>query len=170
MTTARDRGDSHPAELVAASLLLLLVLTSLLLWLAGGFAGLAFEGHWPRVAASDLPGVGLRLHDYLDDPRAAWPAQARADLPGPIGMYVGLLAAGALVGAGFAVTLQVRRRTKHGRRRATPHTASWAKQRDLEPLRVTRATPGRLTLGRHARRLIAAEPGQSTLVVAPTQT
>ena len=89
MTAARDRGGSHPAELVAASLLFLLVLTSLLLWLAGGFAGLAFGGHWPRVAASDLPGVGLRLHDHLDDPRAAWPAQARAGLPGPIGMYVG---------------------------------------------------------------------------------
>jgi type IV secretion system protein VirD4 len=51
-----------------------------------------------------------------------------------------------------------------------PSTASWAKPRDLAPLRVSCATGGRLTLGRHGRGLIAAETGQSALVIAPTQT
>ena len=112
----------------------------------------------------------MRLRDHLADPRAAWPAEARASLPGPMGMYAGLVVAGALLSAGLAGALAIRRRTKHGRRRPTPHTASWAKHGDLAPLRVARATPGRLTLGRHGRGLIAAETGQSTLVIAPTQT
>jgi type IV secretion system protein VirD4 len=48
--------------------------------------------------------------------------------------------------------------------------ASWASGRDLHALRLRQPSAGRLTLGRHAGRLVAAEPRQSVLVVAPTQT
>ena len=48
--------------------------------------------------------------------------------------------------------------------------ADWARRSDLAPLAVRQAEPGRLTLGRSGRLLLAAEPRQSVLVVGPTQT
>ena len=47
--------------------------------------------------------------------------------------------------------------------------ARWAARRDLGALVVARPTPGRVTLGRSGRRLVAAEAGHSVLVVGPTQ-
>ncbi|MCW2981856.1 MAG: type secretory system conjugative transfer family protein, partial [Solirubrobacterales bacterium] len=44
----------------------------------------------------------------------------------------------------------------------------WARAADLAPLRVRRPQPGRLTLGRHGRHLLAAGERQSVIVVAPT--
>ena len=48
-------------------------------------------------------------------------------------------------------------------------SARWARPGDLRPLRVRRPQPGRLTLGRHGRSLLAAGERQSVIVVAPTQ-
>ncbi len=48
--------------------------------------------------------------------------------------------------------------------------ARWASRRDLAALAVRRPGDGRLVLGRSGRRLLAAEPRQSVLVVGPTQT
>lgn len=47
--------------------------------------------------------------------------------------------------------------------------AHWARRRELRPLIVPAPVPGRLTVGTSGRRLIAAEAGQSLLVVGPTQ-
>ncbi len=47
--------------------------------------------------------------------------------------------------------------------------ARWAGRRDLAPLAVAGPTPGRLTVGRAGRRLVAVDAGQSLLVVGPTQ-
>ncbi|HUC36473.1 MAG TPA: type IV secretory system conjugative DNA transfer family protein [Acidimicrobiales bacterium] len=48
-------------------------------------------------------------------------------------------------------------------------SARWARRSELRSLVVRNPTAGRLTLGRARRRLIAAEPGCSVLVVGPTQ-
>jgi len=47
--------------------------------------------------------------------------------------------------------------------------ARWATRRDIRSLHVPEPQPGRLTLGRMGRRLVAAEPRSSVLVVGPTQ-
>ncbi len=47
--------------------------------------------------------------------------------------------------------------------------ARWATRRDVRALVVREATPGRVSLGIAHRRLLAAEPGHSVLVVGPTQ-
>jgi type IV secretion system protein VirD4 len=46
--------------------------------------------------------------------------------------------------------------------------ARWARARDLRELRVKGPEPGRLTLGRHRGRLIAAEERASVLIVGPS--
>ena len=50
-----------------------------------------------------------------------------------------------------------------------PQGARWASGRDLRELRVPKPAPGRLTLGRHRRHLLAAEERASVIVVAPAQ-
>ena len=104
-----------------------------------GFAGLAFGGHWPRRRRKRPARSRAATPRPLGRSASAWPVQARAGLPGPLGMYVALVAAGASWEPAFAVVLQVRHASNTARRRATPRRASWAKHRDLAPLRVTRA-------------------------------
>jgi hypothetical protein len=73
-----------------------------LVWLVGQVAGLLASGSWPDVPVSELPGVLLRLRDHAGDPAAAWPADVRDQLPGPLGMYAtlaGLLATPPALGA-----------------------------------------------------------------------
>ena len=48
-------------------------------------------------------------------------------------------------------------------------SARWARRGDIGSLVVGEPTPGRLTLGVTCRRLVAADPGHSLLVVGPTQ-
>ncbi|HEY5026695.1 MAG TPA: type IV secretory system conjugative DNA transfer family protein [Acidimicrobiales bacterium] len=63
-----------------------------------------------------------------------------------------------------------RRRVRTGPRRAGAfEPARWATRRDVRALVVDAPRPGRLTLGTAQRRLLAAEPGHSVLVVGPTQ-
>jgi hypothetical protein len=61
-----------------------------LVWLVGQVAGLLAAGSWPEVPLSELPGILVRLRDHASDPAAAWPADVRDGLPGPLGMYATL--------------------------------------------------------------------------------
>jgi hypothetical protein len=61
-----------------------------LVWLVGQVASLLASGTWPGVAVSELPGILARLRDHAGDPAAAWPADVRDRLPGPLGMYATL--------------------------------------------------------------------------------
>ena len=60
--------------------------------------------------------------------------------------------------------------TRLARRPRSAAAAGWAKTRDLGRLTVPHAVPRRIVLGRYRGQLLAAEEGQSALVVAPTQT
>jgi type IV secretion system protein VirD4 len=62
----------------------------------------------------------------------------------------------------------LRRRARH-RSASRGRGARWAAARDLEPLHVRTAKPGRLTLGRVSAHLVAAEARQSAIVIGPTQ-
>src|SRR5437763_36616 len=48
--------------------------------------------------------------------------------------------------------------------------ASWARARELRPLRLRRGESGRVVLGHRGRRLLAAERCQSVLALSPTRT
>jgi type IV secretion system protein VirD4 len=144
-----------------------------LVWLSGALAGLLFGAGWTPIGAADAIGVTARWPAHLGDPRAAWPASVRGRLPGAAGIYgaVGLVVAG---GAGIAALAASALRDfdlpSIWRSRERPPVARWANGRDLAPLRVPAPQPGRLTLGRCGRLLIAAEARQSVIVFGPTQT
>ena len=73
-----------------------------LVWLVGQLAGLLASGTWPEVPLSELPGILARLRDHAGDPAAAWPANVRDQLPGPLVMYAalaGILATPLALGA-----------------------------------------------------------------------
>lgn len=61
------------------------------------------------------------------------------------------------------------RRSRHGGWRAPLDEAGWAGRRDLRALEVTRPPGDRIVLGTHGRRMLAAEAGQSVLLVGPSQ-
>jgi hypothetical protein len=66
-----------------------------LVWLVGQLAGLLASGSWPDVPLAEVPRILARLRERPGNPAAAWPANVRDLLPGPLGMYATL--AGILV-------------------------------------------------------------------------
>jgi type IV secretion system protein VirD4 len=136
-----------------------------LVWLWGGVAGTLFGGGWPRTGGGELLGVLTRLPSRLSHPASAWPADVRAQLPGPAGFYaaLGLLCGGALLAArlGARSAAPYRRRTG----------ARWARGPDLQALRRGgRGAPGcRLGLGRHGGRLLRAEDRHALVAFGPPQ-
>jgi hypothetical protein len=70
--------------------IVVLVAVGGLVWLVGQVAGLLASGAWPEVPLSELPGILARLRQHPGDPAAAWPANVRGGLPGPVGMYATL--------------------------------------------------------------------------------
>jgi type IV secretion system protein VirD4 len=144
-----------------------------LIWITGALSGLLFGNGWAAIPAGETLGVALRLSSHLGDPRLAWPAGAHASLPGAAGIYATLLLIlAALVGLGLLASRQLRdfKLPSLWRRREKPPAAKWASERDLAPLRVRGPQPRRLTLGRSAGALLAAEEGHSVVVFGPTQT
>ncbi len=143
-----------------------------LIWLIGALAGLIFGGGWTSIGASELAMTAVKLPSHLGDPRAAWPREARAALPGAPGFY----ASAALVLAALCGVVLLCRRYLEldellalggGRRRAP--SARWASRRDLAPLRVPSPQRKRLTLGWSGRALLAAQERQSVIAFAPTE-
>ena len=57
-------------------------------WLTGQFAALLFHGDWPPVSIGQALAAAWRLPVDVHDPRLAWPASARPQLPGPFGFLV----------------------------------------------------------------------------------
>ncbi len=157
--------ESSPLESIALGALASAAAVTALLWATGEIAGRLFGGRWPAVGASDM-GVALaRLPAHLHDPAGAWPLAERSVLPGPIAFYSTMMAVLLPV---LTLALYGARRRARGRHEAT--AARWARPRDLKPLRIRGAVPGRLTLGVVDGRLVAAEPRQSVIVVGPVQT
>ncbi|HET8861789.1 MAG TPA: type IV secretory system conjugative DNA transfer family protein [Solirubrobacterales bacterium] len=159
--------EADVGQAVAAAVAALLAL----IWLTGALAGLLFGSGWTAIGASDLGATALRLPSHLSEPRDAWPPDARPELPGAIGFYASLVLFGGLI----AGTILALRRASlpvslpqlgAGGRRVP--TARWATLRDLGPLRVRESQPGRLTIGRHGRALLAAEENQSVIAFDPT--
>lgn len=152
-------------EIALGVILGAVVVIAAVVWLVGGVAGVLFGAGWPPVSASDLADIVGAVPNHFDDPRLAWPARARAGLPGPVGFGAAVGLVGVLVGVVVVVaTRLVHRGPRDGR------GARWARRGQLAPLRIATSTGRRLTLGRLGSGLVAAEERQSVIVVAPTQT
>jgi hypothetical protein len=85
-------------------------------WLTGELAGLLFHGGVPHVSFAEALVVAVALPRHLGDPRQAWPAPARADLPGLTGFAVAAtIVVGVLVvGVGAVLRSQRGRRSVRG--------------------------------------------------------
>jgi type IV secretion system protein VirD4 len=167
-------GTGEPiglGERVALGVFLLLVLVGALVWITGQLAGVVFGGGWPRVSTSAFGETLARLPSHLGDPRAAWPRAARTDLPGTAG-FIGAAAIELLATVGLVAVVHRRRRqhAPHARERGRGSAAQWARGSELRSLQLRSPERGRLVLGRSRGALLAAEPRQSVMAIAPTQT
>src|SRR6266508_4820770 len=75
-------------ETLGAVVLGLALAASGLVWLAAQVAALCFGAHHlVPLGLSDMPGVLFQLAEHPGDPRLAFPPEAQAGLPGPVGAY-----------------------------------------------------------------------------------
>ena len=81
-TSARRGITDTAADAVLIGLLVAVVAASAAMWLAGQLSALLFLGRWPSLSLADGLEAALRLPAHLGDPRQAWPASARHELPG----------------------------------------------------------------------------------------
>jgi type IV secretion system protein VirD4 len=163
------KGEERVVVAIAAICALLLAA----LWLTGAAAAAIFGPGWRPTPAAELPGIAAHLLGHLGQPAAAWPPGMRRAIPDPVPFYLtGALVCAVLSGA-VAVALRAvgelgLSSPLGGRRRERAPASRWAAPRDLRGLRVPGPVPGRLTLGRSGRRLLAAEERSSVIAIAPT--
>jgi type IV secretion system protein VirD4 len=111
--------------------------------------------------------VALSLPAHLASPATAWPAAVRGQLPGTLVLQLTLAATVIGVLATLAVLTTIVAHQLHSRHH--DRAAQWASSDELAELRTATAQPGRITLGEHDGRLIAAEARASVLCVGPAQ-
>ncbi len=160
------RADRPSGGISDAALLALIggiVALAALVWLWGGLAGALFGGGWPRVGLGQALGILIRLPARIGAPAQAWPAQARARLPGPGEFYAALavLAAGVLAPAIVAA--------RSGLIRGRGPGARWAGGADLRALRRRARSGSRLALGRRHGRVLWAEGRHALVAFGPPQ-
>lgn len=163
-----NEGEEKILWLLAGALVTMLAT----LWLTGALATAVLGGGWDPPAPAELPATAMRLLGHLGEPAAAWPAGHRREVPdAPAFWLCGVLVAAlmALAAVGLARAASVLGLELPGGEGRRAPSARWARGADLRPLRVRRARPGRLTLGRHGRGLVAAGERQSVIAIAPTQ-
>jgi type IV secretion system protein VirD4 len=166
MSRGRTEGISDGALLAVIGCA---VGVGLLLWLWGGIAGALFGSGWPHVSGAQLPQVLIRLPARLSDPAGAWPAAARAGLPGPVGFYAALALLGA---AGAAIPLLAGRAAASAPAvRQRDAGARWARGGELRTLRAAASdrSTARLTLGRRGARSLYAEQRHALVAFGPPQ-
>ncbi len=130
-------------------------------------ASLLATGHPIVLSVGDALGVLVRLPGTLAHPALAWPARIHRELPGSFALQVELVAATLLVLGASALLLGVVAR--HLQRRDRGRAARWASRDELAGLHARRPQAGRITLGEHQGKLVAAEPRVSVLGVGPAQ-
>jgi len=124
------------ADAVLLAVIGLAVSVSAAMWLAGELSALLFLGRWPALSPAAGLQAALRLPGHLGDPRQAWAASDRRQLPAGILPFA---VAGPLALA--AVCLAVASAARHvtaGRR-----TRGFASRADLRASLAVRAVTGR---------------------------
>jgi type IV secretion system protein VirD4 len=157
----------HPFEIALAAVLTLFVLIGLWVWATTMLAGTAFGSGAPSLSLAAAVQAAGRLPGHLAEPAAAYPPEVQRALPAALGWWVSAAVVSIVCGGVVAAGVRLLEVASPGR--ASRTAARWAGAHDVRGLAVRRPRPGRVTLGRRGRRLLAAEAGQSVLVVAPTQ-
>lgn len=110
----------------------------------------------------------IALPGNVGHPAGAWPNRIAVRLPGAVAYWASTgLVLGAAAGVGW-ITFGWWTENRNGKGAFGAGEGGLARPRDTGVLAVRRPTPGRLTLGLHGRRLLAAEPQTSLAVVGPT--
>jgi type IV secretory pathway TraG/TraD family ATPase VirD4 len=191
-TTAHPRLLDSPLDYTVAAVVLLAGIITAGTWAAGQLAGLLFRGAWPPVSLGQGLSAAAGLPHHWADPRQAWPATARPDLPGAPGYAVAgvlvllLSAAGAwalirwLVSRsprrGFASAAQIR--AALAARTVIARGASIRPSLEGEKIRLAdvgvdlgRSAPGGVPLAASARDsvlvLAAPQQGKTSQVIIP---
>ncbi len=136
--------------------------------LAGAqLAAVVFGGGSFDAGLADAVDATLALPAHASDPANAWPESVQVLLPGPVAYWACSV---AVLTSGGAITWFCYRWWT-GHRHRGPFGAGeggLASASDTRVIAIRRPTAGRLTLGMHGRRLLAAEPQTSLAVVGPT--
>jgi type IV secretion system protein VirD4 len=164
MSRREQRGGDEIAALVVALVFATPVAITLL---ATAIVGLLADGHPIALSVGDAIGVLVRLPGTLAHPALAWPRRIRRELPGSFALQVELAVTTLLVLGAVALLLGVVAR--HLQRRDRGRAARWASHDELADLRVRGPHAGRITLGEHQGKLVAAQRRVSVLGVGPAQ-
>jgi len=159
--------ERHAIDLVLAIIAAAILVPLATVWVAGLAGGLLASGHPVTVSIGGALTAAVKLPAHLGDPAAAWPGSARPHLPGVLVLdpLLALAAVVVLATVALVTTLVVRQLHHHDSDRA----AQWADRDELAELHTPSPQPGRITLGHHDGRLIAAERRASVLCVGPSQ-
>ncbi len=169
-----------PLDQALLMIVVILLGATFVMWLTGQIAGYVNSGTWPEVSLPEMGGVMTSVPRHPLDPAAAWPADARKLLPGPVLFWATFLVLLALLAAGWVFLSALLRSTRRrmGRAMVVERSApagdqvgptGWARPQLFKELYVRGPTPWRVTLGRVNGRLVAAEPLQSVIALGPTQ-
>lgn len=101
-TRVRGAGSLDGSDLAFAALIGAGGFLGFGTWLTGQVAGLLFRFTWPQVPFDQTFTIAFAVPHHVSDPRLAWPAAARDQLPGPVGFSI---AAVLVFAALTAVTL-----------------------------------------------------------------
>jgi type IV secretion system protein VirD4 len=140
-----------------------------IVWAGANLSALLFADRPIDASLSDAATALTRLGANAPDPARAWPDPIADRLPGPVAYWastaaVAIAVTALLIGVWWTWTRRRHRNNALG----VDRPGGLATARDLRHLTVDHPTPGRLTLGRLGRHLIATEPQTSLAVVGPT--
>jgi type IV secretion system protein VirD4 len=155
---------------VAAAIVAIAVVAIVVVEISGALGGLLAGNGAVLVGPLDAIGTAAALVDHFDAPRKAWPADVRRDLVAspelrPVLMFSFFLTLGAVV-----TPILMRDWVRKNRRlKRDAEGAEFADKGELDTLVVKKGGGGRVVLGTHHGKLIAAQANASTLIVAPAQ-
>jgi type IV secretion system protein VirD4 len=154
-------------DLAAVCLCGILAAPLAVVWVATAAASLLTSRTPMLLSLGQALRVAVRLPRRFADPRLAWPGALRAKLPSPVILDAALAVASLVVLALLGTVLWWLAARLH--RSERERAARFARGSDLHELHTDRPQPGRITLGEHNGRLIAAEPRASVLGIGPAQ-
>ena len=139
-------------------------------WGGGVLAALATGGRVGALSLAAACEALFALPRHGGDPASAWPAVARAELPGPVAYWLAQVTVVLIAAVAGLAGWRVRQRFGEEGPNALGlrGEAGFAAGRDLARIAVPGPLPGRLVVGHAGRRLVACEPQASLAVVGPT--
>jgi type IV secretion system protein VirD4 len=162
-----NQRERRAIDLVLAIAAAAILVPLAIVWLASLTAGLIDSGRPVTLSVGEALAVAVKLPRHLAGPAVAWPAAARRRLPDVLVLDpVVALSATLIVGAVALLVAFGARRLHH---RDRDRAAQWASRDELAELHTPQPQAGRITLGQHDGRLIAAERRASVLCVGPAQ-